>query len=157
MDSRQSSKLLRAMGSFFFLSFFFLPLFFFFFPLNVNVFPTWNVLFRKFCDANRIRVTFSQNEMRCHCQDFGKGPKCCSVRDRQCVTQRLGSTRLGGGGHLIMRVSYSFVSNTQTRRPATILNTQSRFPSECERCLDLIFPDPGPICFLLNSFLLPLR
>lgn len=44
------------------------------------------------------------------------------------VTQWLGSTRLGGGGHLIMRVSYSFISNANTQAAADIKYTVTLFP-----------------------------
>lgn len=53
-------------------------------------------------------------------------------------------------------ISYSFISNTQARRPAVIVNTQAHFPSEHERRLDFIFTDAEPLYLLLNSFLLTL-
>lgn len=44
--------------------------------------------------ANRLRVTFSQNDVKRHCQDFRKSPEHCSVRDRQGASPG-GSVALG--------------------------------------------------------------
>lgn len=73
--------------------------------------------------AKGIAVMFAQNKSRRHGQD--RSLKRCSVPDGGGGVSPSGSAMLGrgAGGHFIMRVSSSFISNTNTQAAAGITYT----------------------------------
>lgn len=118
---------------------------FLFFPQTLICSPPEMFFVGSFEVADRIRMTFSQNEMRCRGQD---------PETPWCGRQAWGRP---AGRRALHRPCKSQLHFKQTHRRARMVNTQSCLSSERERSSDFIFPDPEPIYFLLNSFLLPLR